>query len=279
MTAKDVILARKLGGGGGGTEITDGIVVKARDADGYATEVDFYGTVVEKDQFATYRGIYYDGSSGMMRVEKVNFKNKVTALRDKCFKGAQSLKELPDISNVDCPPVDKYGTIGENCFRKCTSLTGTLVIPDNIGNIEYGMFADCTGITGVITNASKMAYQAFLACTNLKTFYAPKMTSPSTAAYDQQLGNNPALETVQLGSEGYGVNGVSGTIFKGSTNASLQITIYTTGAKADTILANCRNGATAATIILKASEATTYNDVAYAAGEVMITSTVEEATT
>ena len=275
MNAKDIILARKLGGGGGGTEITDGIVVKARDSEGYATEVDFYGTVVEKDQFATYRGAYYDGSSGMMRIEKVNFKNKVTALREACFKGAQKLKELPDLSNIDCPPVDKYGTIGRNCFRKCTSLTGTLVIPDNIENIETGMFADCSGIIGVITNARKMAYQAFLACTSLKTFYAPKMTNPSTAAYDQQLGNNPALETVQLGSEGYGVNGVSGTIFRGSTQATLQITIYTTGAKADTILSNCRNGATNATIIIKASEDTTYNDVAYAAGETMITSTVE----
>ena len=278
MNAKDVILARKLGGGGGGTEITDGIVVKARDADGYATEVDFYGTVVEKDQFATYRGIYYDGSSGMMRIEKVNFKNKVTALREACFKGAQKLKELPDISNIYCPPVANYGTVGINCFRKCTSLTGTLVIPNNIESIENGMFAACSGITGVTTNATRMAYQAFLACTNLKTFYAPKMTAPTTGAYDQQLGNNPALETVQLGSEGYGVDDVSGTIFKGCTQAALQITIYTTGAKADTILAKCRNGATNATIIIKASEDTTYNDVAYAAGDTLITSTVEAAT-
>ena len=54
MNAKDVILARKLGGGGGGTEITDGIIVKARDADGYATEVDFYGTAIYRYQFGSF---------------------------------------------------------------------------------------------------------------------------------------------------------------------------------------------------------------------------------
>ena len=39
---------------GGGAEITDGIVVKARDADGYATEVDFYGTAIYRYQFGSF---------------------------------------------------------------------------------------------------------------------------------------------------------------------------------------------------------------------------------
>lgn len=60
MTAKDVILARRLGGGsggGGGDAITDGIVVKERDAAGYATVVDFYGTEIRVAQF--YGGSEY----------------------------------------------------------------------------------------------------------------------------------------------------------------------------------------------------------------------------
>ena len=107
MTAKDVILARKLGGGGGGTEITDGIVVKARDANGYATEVDFYGTAVQPYQFyCSSRTV-----GAFKNMKSIAFKNAVTAINAYSFH-ATGITQLPEISSVS--------ELASNAFRKCT---------------------------------------------------------------------------------------------------------------------------------------------------------------
>ena len=50
--------------------------------------------------------------------------------------------------------------------------------------------------------------------------------------------------------------------------------MFTNAANVDNLLTNIRNGATNATIIIKAAEATTYNGTAYAAGATIITSEV-----
>ena len=82
-----------------------------------------------------------------------------------------------------------------------------------------------------------------------------------------------ALESVQLGSVGYSVT-VENNNFYGDTQTGLTITVYTTGANADTAVANIRSGATNATIIIKAAEGTTYGGASYSAGDTMITSEV-----
>ena len=66
----------------------------------------------------------------------------------------------------------------------------------------------------------------------------------------------------------------SSPVFYDCTQSNLTITIYTTGDKVDTFLPKIRAGATAATIVIKASGATTYGGTSYAAGATIVTSTV-----
>lgn len=237
MKAKDVILARKLGGGGGGAAITDGIVVKARDADGYATEVDFYGTVVGNHQFGDE-----DSAHCWSRLETVNFKTAVTEIGDCAFLNTNAKIGIPKT----------VAKIGGGAFSK--SKIVNVVIP-------YG----CTFVNAAFSN-----------CKQMLTYLDERPAKNSYYTNSGQFNSCTALTSMVLGSVGYAVIGMRNNMFSGCTQTDLTITIYTTGANADGYLSAIRNGATNATIIIKAAEDTTYNDVAYAAGEVMITSTVEE---
>lgn len=261
MTAKDVILARKLGGGGGGTEITDGIVVKARDSEGYATEVDFYGTAVQPYQFyCSSRTV-----GAFKNMKSIAFKNTVTAINAFSF-FATGITQLPEISSVSA--------LASNVFRKCTMLSGSVSLP-TITKLSAEVFRECSGITAITAeNATFAGESVFMGCTALQTAHLPKCATLGTQAFY----TDTALTDVQIGSVGSAVTSCVNTSFKSCTQTGLTITVYTNGTYADTLLANVRNGATNATIIIKASEDTTYNDVAYAAGETMITSTVEAAT-
>lgn len=245
MNAKDVILARKLGGGGGGgATITDGIVVKARDTDGYATEVDFYGTTVEALQFGQGSNNRY----GFLHLSKVNYMNECTAIKASGFSNCHGIGAAP--------------------------------IPPHLSVLEANAFAgswfDSAELPLTLTD--RLFDNAFSGCPNLKSIRAPGITSLDTlgGTGNGQFLNDTALETVEIGSIGYAVTYTETWNFRSCTQTGLTITIYTTGAYADTALANCRNGATNATIIIKAAEGTTYNGTDYAAGDTMITSTVEE---
>lgn len=109
----------------------------------------------------------------------------------------------------------------------------------------------------------------------LKKLYCPKLTGNLTAGTYEFAGNCTALEEVVLGSVGHTVtNNNSINSFKNCTQSGLSITVFTNAANVDVLLANIRNGATNATIIIKASEDTTYNGTAYSAGATIITSEV-----
>lgn len=249
MTAKDVILAKKLGGGGGGgTEITDGIVVKARDAEGYATEVDFYGTVVEQFQF----GQGGNNTVGFMRLKKVNYKNACTIIKRSAFANSGKNSESP------------------------------APIPETLTEIEAVAFGGSQYISAEfpISLTGRLPDNLFSNNTVIKTIKAPGITSLDTSGGigNGQFLNCTGLENCEIGSIGYGVTFCETWNFRNCTQSGLTITIYTTGDYADTALTNIRNGATNATIIIKASEDTTYNGASYAAGETMITSTVEATT-
>ncbi len=64
----------------GGAAITDGIVVKARDAEGYATEVELYNSEgkVPNHQFSC--GDYYGEGAPMKNVKTVVFKSPITEI-------------------------------------------------------------------------------------------------------------------------------------------------------------------------------------------------------
>lgn len=260
MTAKDVILARKLSGGGGGTEITDGIVVKARDDNGNAIEIDYYNSTgaIPKLEFGNSRanGV---GSWAASFITKINLKDPAYTVGDNAFYGCAALTTIDFSKFTELPNSESSNRGWESQFRACKGLTA-IDAPNLTGGLGCFAFYECTGIT---------------------TINMPKINALHGygTAGRGCFGGCTAITDAVFGSIGYPVDTINLAAFGGCTQTGLTITVYTTGAYADTALTNIRNGATNATIIIKASEDTTYNDVAYAAGETMITSTVEEATT
>lgn len=217
----------------GGTTITDGIVITARDANGYATAATFYGTVVQPQQF--YNRILTDGAWKSLSV--LTFANTVTEIKSNAFRACHI--PLLDLSSVE--------TFGANAFQD-------------------------SGLQAVnAQSAVTIEAGAFLGCTDLTSVYIPKVTNINKTYV---LRNCAALQNVQIGSVGYGVTNLASSTFQGDTQSNLTIIIYTKGSYVDTAVANARNSATNAIIIIKASENTTYNGTSYAAGDTILTSEV-----
>ena len=249
MTAKDIILARRLGGGsggsGGGDAITDGIVVKARDADGFPTEADVYGDIYPC-QFS-YNGSYYHETIGWRRLSKLTLKSGQTALKENCF-SYLPLVQLNGIEGIT--------SLEHYCLKN------TKLVEINLPN-------------AVFSNLDS----PFSGNAALKKLYCPKLTGKLTGGTRGFADGCTALEEAVLGSVGHTVlddNSINS--FKNCTKIGLSITVFTNAANVDKLIANIRNGATNATIIIKASEATTYNGAAYAAGDTILTSTPEAST-
>lgn len=272
MTAKDIILARRLGGGsggsGGGDAITDGIVVKERDADGYATVVDFYGNQICIEQF----GCQYEADNPFRHLVKVNAKQAVTAIGPRAFQNNVSLQTLTGVDfgaitsigegafsnakrvalgDVDLALVTKYPERG--IFENCGGITKLTFHAD--GNIHYNLCNNCSSLTDIVIDGSV------------------GFTDGNTDSAHSALGRNTALVNCKIGNVGKPCNGTSQAMLKGCTNANLIVEIYVAGANADKAVSDIRNGATNATIIIKAAADTTYNGATYAAGETILTST------
>ena len=226
---------------GGGATITDGIVVKARDVGGFPTEADVYGDLYPY-QFS-YNGAYYHETIGWRSLSKLTLKSGQTVLKEGCF-AYLPLAQLNGLEGITA--------IEKNC------LISTKLVEINLPNAVFG---------NVITPFSGNAA--------LKKLYCPKLTGNLTAGTYEFAGNCTALEEAVLGSVGHTVtNNNSINSFKNCTQSGLSITVFTNAANADTLLANIRNGATNATIIIKASEDTEYNGRVYAAGTTIISSSV-----
>ena len=267
----EALLKEKLGGGGGGgTEITDGIVVKARDADGYATEVDFYGAdnTVQINQFRSGNSNGAQHPSTFYRLTKINIKNTIDTVKELAFAWLTSLSVL----NID---FKRLTSIGSNAFIGCSALSVDVALNSLTSDNATACFSS-SGITGLSAPLFTSVPNGFCyKCASLKNVYFPKVSRLGLYTCKSFM-NCTALETAEFGSVGYPVTGKSDdSPFTGCTQTGLTITVYVKGDFADTLLANFRDGATNATIILKASEDTTYNGTSYAAGETMITSTVE----
>lgn len=217
----------------GGTTITDGIVVKARNANGFATEVDKYGDCGPYEfgvNSAGYREYTYGyletvilhdcdalgiGACQNRFITRIDGLENIVSCGDHCF-------QYSGLETINLPSVT---SVGGTCFRQVYS-TKTVLLPV----------------------LSSMGNYIFQSSTN--------------------------LETVQIGSVGHPAPTTNNQPFYGCTQATLTITAYATGANVDTLVANYRRNATAATIIIKASEATTYNGTSYAAGDTILTSEV-----
>lgn len=250
---------------GGGTEITDGIVVKARDASGNVTEVDYYGDTVYPWTFGAGNENGANSTNFVLRhLQKINFKNTVTKLKNHAISGCM---ELSEVSGLD---VNALTEAGATPFKFSSNLHFDVILNTSLSISFYGC-----GITNIVANEwSQLPNSGFYNCTSLVSAKFPKATSAGVYTASQFRGCT-ALQTAELGSVGYGVVAFpSDSMFVGCTQVGLTIVFYTDGSHADTALAKSRAGATNATIIIKASEDTTYNGTAYAAGETMITSEV-----
>lgn len=104
-----------------------------------------------------------------------------------------------------------------------------------------------------------------------KTYRLPKMeVIPQYAWYQYAVQNID----ITIGSVGHGVTSSKSRPFGGTSNATGIVTIYTTGDVLDALkTAVTENAGSGLTFIYKASEATTYNDTSYSAGDTILTST------
>ena len=226
---------------GGGAAINDGIVVKARDASGFPTEADVYGDLYPY-QFS-YEGNYYHDTIGWRSLNKLSLKSGQTALKEGCF----SYLPITSINGLE-----SITAIENSC------LIHTKLVEINLPNAVFGnVVAPFSGNDA------------------LKRLYCPKLTGNLTAGSFGFAGDCTGLEEAALGSVGHTVtNNSSINAFKNCTQSGLSITVFTNAANVDSLIASIRNGTTNATIIVKASEDTTYNGTAYTAGATIITSEV-----
>lgn len=198
----------------GGAEITDGIVVKARDANGFPTEVDFYGT-----QF--YSRVFYNLNANAgywIKLLKINCKTDVTAIGESAF--------------YFCPVVDVD-------LSKITSIKTGLQNAKGIVNIN---------MPSLTTIAGNSSFQGMSALTLVNLPKISKLTG------NYNFADDTALQSVTLGSIGNGlVEAPANTNFQRCTQTGLTVTVFANAAIANQIVTNIRNGATNATITIKDS--------------------------
>ena len=167
-----------------------------------------------------------------------------------------------------------YGTRARNwvIFNAYTKLVidDSVKVLDGVANTPGTSLTTVEGGNGV----DEITVNTFREANSVTSLNFPKLTK-ITGAGGQQFRTCTSLTSITMGSVGYGLATVQPTqyIFYQCTQAGLTITFYTTGANVDTFLSRFRDGATNATIIVKASEATTYNGTSYAAGSTILTST------
>lgn len=232
---------------GGGAEVENGVIWKTLDENGNPTEVDYYGDVVPAYCFG-FNG-YGVINNSLNYVQKINWMTEVKTIKSSAFASSK----LQELTIPDTVTSVSWGSGGMAHRSKQLTKVDWL---SQVG-LDYIAFTDDTALEVVnapnialVKNQSdSMAYGAFKGCTSLKT--------------------------VVLGSVGHSITKIHDKSFSGCTQGNLTITVYTTGSYADTAVANIRTGgATAATIIIKASEETTYNGTTYNAGDTILTSEV-----
>lgn len=171
-------------------------------------------------------------------------------------------------------------TIESNAFYK-THMLGDVLLPDSMESIDAQAFKN-SGVTSISGNNVSRVYTgsgdytgAFCNCTKLKNVYFPKLSTidGSTANFRGVFLGCTALENVEVGSIGHHCGTASANIFTGCAQGGLTITIYRSDSSTiDAAVANIRNGATNATIIVKAATDLVYDGDSYAAGETVVTS-------
>lgn len=159
-----------------------------------------------------------------------------------------------------------------NGFQNCYYLE-SIEIPNGVKSLGSGCFNGCRNLKSVqiADSVKEISSNVFFGCTTLKELLLPYITYLGADSYFQGM---IALEHIQLGSIGYGITSSRNNIFSYSYNPNLVIEVYTVSNYVNTTLANIRNGAVNAKIIVKASADTVYDGVEYKAGDTILISEV-----
>ena len=262
----EMLALKGMGGKGGGGAITNGIVVKEITAGYRPLKATVYGEHIAPRAFRSYyHNSIYDGA--WYECEELIFDNNVKYIHDSACSTMRALKAL-NTNNVI--------NIASRAFSEDISLVSAdlpnveqMFLDNSATDSNYtgGEFYGCVALERV--NAPKLIKVnrgTFGGCTSLKSVYLPKcvrVVSRGTANNVSTFGGCTSLENVEIGSIDNGIVELNNNSFYNCTQSTLTVTAYTTTALKDTILANIRNGATNATIIIK--DSTT--------GETLVTST------
>lgn len=247
-------------------------------------DIGFTGLVIDGDS-SPYDEIIFIGNiadkmmrpiSGSGNIASTNRYKKAT------FIGTTNIPSYTCVGQTNLTTVD-FGSggitsIGAAAFNGCTSLGGDMVLPATVTTLGRTVFVNTAiesisgaGVTSIELSSANNA-SIFTGCGNLKTVYFPKLTTVTGTTLRGPFLNCTALQTVQIGSVGYGVTSITAYAFQGCTQA-FTITIYTTGGNVDTLVTNVRSSCANATIVMKASADTTYDGTSYSAGDTIKTST------
>lgn len=197
--------------------------------------------------------------------------NGITVIPNSLFYASKGIK------TVVIP--DTVTGIYANAFYNCVDLEN-ITIPNSVTSIGGSVFYGCSSLLSVsINGVSSINYGdssgMFHGCSSMTSFSATSLNSLTCGTTDNNSAfyNCSSMTTCNLGSVGNPLTFVSNNAFKNCTNTSLVITVYTDENNLDDVLANIRNGATNATIIMKAAADMEYNGTSYSAGETVVTST------
>lgn len=246
-----------------GAAIENGIVFNSFDSTGKPTTVTYYGEVLNTWQF---NGTMYGGMWKPLVSVTCNGVKRV---------GIESFAGLTNLQTISGLFSDGLLYLGEACF-KGTNLPTSITLPSTLESLQgCNLFENANGLESVIDlHSYRIREASFRNCKSLKSYIGEHITQ----FWGQQTFYGcSALESVQIGSIDHGVFDIQyNNTFTGCTNSNLVITYYAKGDYVDRLVSYTRNGATNATIIIKASEATEYNGTSYAAGDTILTSEVEQ---
>lgn len=255
------------------------------DVDQYKFPDDFEKAVVD----IGFQALVLDGDTRPVE-ECILIGNILSRFSSQQTSPALSYKKLRLIGTTTLPNYACYGRemteidfgnslseIGSCAFQSTTSLTN-VVLPNTITTLLTGTFTGSAllSLSGPeIRRVSSSQYSngCFYNCVNLRMVSLPKceIISGANSSNKGTFSGCSSLEDVTIGSVGIVVNTIGSYEFIGCTSQCI-ITIYTAGNYVDTLLANVRNGAVNATIIIKAAENTVYGGVSYSAGDTILTS-------
>jgi len=154
--------------------LTSVVIGSAVDSIGYSAFGDCgINTVVFNADSCSYMASPFTNPFTNNSITSLTIGSNVKAIPNNAFKGLSILSSLTIPNSVQ--------RIGDNAFSGCTSLTGTLFLPDSAKYIGNRAFASCFGITGV-TIPNSVVYigdSAFSNCSGI----IGTLTIPNSISY------------------------------------------------------------------------------------------------